>query len=91
VGHGFQLYFSLWSASCAFDKEVIPQGLKPAFRCGNREGQCEALAYLEATATTKDSGNDKGKGKGEIQGSLHCAAHDRTVTSFGRDDVGSDE
>jgi hypothetical protein len=24
----------------------------------------------------------------QIQGSLHCAVHDKTVSSFGRDDVG---
>src|ERR1700679_3417956 len=28
-----------------------------------------------------------GNGKGEIQGSLHCATHDKAVSSFGRDDV----
>jgi hypothetical protein len=26
----------------------------------------------------------------QIQGSLHCAAHDKTVSSFGRDDVSFD-
>ena len=28
-----------------------------------------------------------GKSKGEIRGSLHCANHNETVSSFGRDDV----
>jgi hypothetical protein len=34
---------------------------------------------------SKNNGN--GKSKGEIRGSLHSAAHDETVSSFGRDDV----
>jgi hypothetical protein len=28
-----------------------------------------------------------GKGKDEMRGSLHCATHDKAVSSFGRDDV----
>jgi hypothetical protein len=28
-----------------------------------------------------------GKSKDEMRGSLHCATHDTTVSSFGRDDV----
>jgi hypothetical protein len=32
-------------------------------------------------------GNAKGKDKSEMRGSLHCAAHDEAVSSFGRDDA----
>jgi hypothetical protein len=35
--------------------------------------------------TNKRADNDNGKS--EILGSLHCAAHDEAVSSFGRDDV----
>jgi hypothetical protein len=31
-------------------------------------------------------GTSNCNGKDEIQGSLHCAAHDETVSGFGRDD-----
>jgi hypothetical protein len=38
---------------------------------------------LLRTALVERTGNDKD----EIQGSLHCATHDETVSGFGRDDV----
>jgi hypothetical protein len=42
--------------------------------------KAEALGSLEAR------NNSNGKCKDEIQGSLHYAAHDETVSGFGRDD-----
>jgi hypothetical protein len=34
-----------------------------------------------------DREKDKGNSKGEMRGFLRCAAHDETVSSFGRNDV----
>jgi hypothetical protein len=31
-------------------------------------------------------GREKGNSKGQMRGSLHCAVHDKTMNSFGRDD-----
>ena len=45
--------------------------------------RAEARLYLEATA--KANANAKTTAK-QMRGSLHCAAHDETVSSFGRDD-----
>jgi hypothetical protein len=73
--------------------------------CGLERAKTEVLAYLDATAKTKDqrpktkdqrqktkdqrqkTKDKRQKAKGEIRGSLDCAAHNETVNSFGRDDV----
>jgi len=39
---------------CSARQESIPQGLKPLRCCGLERAKAEALAYLEATAKTKD-------------------------------------
>jgi len=60
-------------------QRLTPGAKAPFFCWWFRDPKAEALGYLEAEATANANA--------KCGGSLHCASHDETVSSFGRDDA----
>ena len=56
------------------------------WRKRNKDNADPPFDFAQGRLFGDDNQKGKDNGKCKMRGSLHCAAHDETVSSFGRDD-----